>query len=82
MRINFNELFTVYTLIISIQTNLNVLPGPFSLPFIGSAISLGLAHPKPHLSLVKLAEKYGDVMRVKLGSYDYGKINLHVKQSY
>jgi len=41
-------------------------------PLIGSVPFMAMAHSQPHLALVKLAEKYGDLMRVKLGSHEYG----------
>ncbi|XP_071498195.1 steroid 17-alpha-hydroxylase/17,20 lyase-like [Diadema antillarum] len=41
-------------------------PGPTSIPLIGNALSI---NPKsPHLSLIKLAETYGDIFSIKLGS--------------
>ncbi|XP_078398804.1 cytochrome P450 1B1 [Cetorhinus maximus] len=40
-------------------------PGPFPWPLIGNAAQIG---PAPHLSFSRMAEKYGSVFRLKLGS--------------
>ncbi|XP_019503391.1 PREDICTED: cytochrome P450 1B1 [Hipposideros armiger] len=40
-------------------------PGPFAWPLIGNAASLGSA---PHLSFARLAQRYGDVFQIRLGS--------------
>ncbi|XP_060705080.1 cytochrome P450 1B1 [Hemiscyllium ocellatum] len=40
-------------------------PGPFPWPLIGNAAQLGRA---PHLTFCRLAERYGSVFRLKLGS--------------
>jgi len=34
---------------------------------IGSVSFMVMAHSQPHLALVKLTDKYGGIMRVKLG---------------
>ncbi len=41
------------------------IPGPWSLPVVGSLHAVGM---KPHLSLSRLRKRYGDVFRVKIGS--------------
>ncbi|XP_037384107.1 cytochrome P450 1B1 [Talpa occidentalis] len=40
-------------------------PGPFSWPLIGNAAQMGKA---PHLSFARLAQRYGDVFQIRLGS--------------
>ena len=46
----------------------NYLPGPWNLPVIGY---LHKIDPKaPHLSFLKLAQKYGPIYRLKLGSFN------------
>lgn len=40
------------------------VPGPFPWPVIGNASQLGKA---PHLSLTRMAQKYGNVFQIKLG---------------
>jgi len=52
-----------------------VIEGPPVLPLVGSVPFMAMAHSKPHLGLVKLAEKYGDLMRVKLGRHEYGNLS-------
>lgn len=43
------------------------------LPVLGSAIQLQLANPDyPHLSMAKLAERYGDVMSFGFGTHIAG----------
>ena len=41
-------------------------PGPPSIPFIGNALSIDCN--APHLSMLELAKKYGDIFSIKLGS--------------
>lgn len=41
------------------------LPGPFSWPLIGNAAQLGHA---PHLFFARMAQRYGDVFQIRLGS--------------
>lgn len=43
----------------------SVLPGPFAWPLIGNAAAMG---PAPHLSFARLAQRYGDVFQIRLGS--------------
>lgn len=40
-------------------------PGPFQWPLIGNAATVGRA---PHLSFARLAQRYGDVFQIRLGS--------------
>ncbi|KAG8504781.1 Cytochrome P450 1B1 [Galemys pyrenaicus] len=40
-------------------------PGPFSWPLIGNAAEVGKV---PHLSFARLAQRYGDVFQIRLGS--------------
>ncbi|KAK1438676.1 hypothetical protein QVD17_04486 [Tagetes erecta] len=40
-------------------------PGPLGFPIIGNLLELG---PKPHESLAKLAQRYGPLMTIRLGS--------------
>ncbi|KAM9187415.1 cytochrome P450 1B1 [Dugong dugon] len=40
-------------------------PGPFAWPLIGNAAAVG---PAPHLSFARLAQRYGDVFQIRLGS--------------
>ena len=47
--------------------------GPLPLPFIGNIIDIFLADRQyPFKALSKLAQKYGDVLSVRLGSVDMG----------
>ena len=41
------------------------LPGPRGLPFLGNILDLGEA---PHVNLAQLAQKYGDVYQIRIGS--------------
>ena len=41
-------------------------PGPSSIPFIGNALSIDCN--APHLSMLELAKKYGNIFSIKLGS--------------
>ncbi|XP_063915660.1 cytochrome P450 306a1-like [Zophobas morio] len=45
--------------------NRNHLPGPWNLPIIGYLHKLDPV--SPHLTLTKLAQKYGPIFRIKLG---------------
>lgn len=60
-------LLVVYHLWLLMQKWLNTggLPGPFPWPIIGNAPQLGNA---PHLSFSRMAQKYGNVFQIKLGS--------------
>ncbi|KAL8196940.1 UNVERIFIED_CONTAM: Cytochrome P450 1A5 [Gekko kuhli] len=40
-------------------------PGPVGYPLIGSVLEIG---KNPHLSLTQMSKKYGDVMKVRIGS--------------
>nr|XP_033776368.1 cytochrome P450 1A5 [Geotrypetes seraphini]XP_033776369.1 cytochrome P450 1A5 [Geotrypetes seraphini] len=40
-------------------------PGPWSFPVIGNILELG---KKPHLSLTKMSQTYGDVMQIQIGT--------------
>ncbi|KAI3967194.1 hypothetical protein MKX01_042779 [Papaver californicum] len=50
---------------ISKSSHTNLPPGPVSLPIVGNLFQLG---KKPHRSLARLAEVYGPLMSLKLGS--------------
>ncbi|XP_071957151.1 steroid 17-alpha-hydroxylase/17,20 lyase-like isoform X1 [Antedon mediterranea] len=41
-------------------------PGPSSFPIIGNALSISMKNP--HLSMIELAKRYGDIFSFKLGS--------------
>ncbi|XP_074644414.1 cytochrome P450 1A1-like [Tubulanus polymorphus] len=41
-------------------------PGPWGLPIIGHVLALG---ENPHLTFMKMRAKYGDVFRIRLGSF-------------
>lgn len=69
------EYFTYYALLCAIVVLVifNIIhskkkklpPGPFNLPFVGYLPFLG---QKPHVTFKKLAEKYGPVFRLRLGT--------------
>lgn len=44
-------------------------PGPTPLPLVGNLLSV--SRSSPHRSLARLAERYGQLMRVRLGAVDY-----------
>ncbi|XP_054858581.1 cytochrome P450 1A5-like [Eublepharis macularius] len=48
-----------------IPQGLKQLPGPVGYPLIGSMLEIG---KNPHLSLTEMSKKYGDVMKVHIGS--------------
>ncbi|XP_059373073.1 cytochrome P450 1B1-like [Carassius carassius] len=48
------------------------LPGPFPWPVIGNAAQLGTS---PHFYFSRMAQKYGDVFQIKLGSRDVVVLN-------
>ncbi|KAK7140596.1 hypothetical protein R3I94_013016 [Phoxinus phoxinus] len=48
------------------------LPGPFPWPVIGNAAQLGTC---PHFFFTRMAQKYGDVFQIKLGSRDVVVLN-------
>ncbi|XP_072283610.1 cytochrome P450 1B1 [Pyxicephalus adspersus] len=47
-------------------------PGPFPWPFVGNAMQLGQL---PHLTFCKMAQKYGNVFKIRLGSLDIVVLN-------
>ncbi|XP_061451618.1 cytochrome P450 1A5-like isoform X2 [Rhineura floridana] len=59
----------VFTIIRSFQQQipqgLKRLPGPMAYPLIGNILELG---KKPHLSLTRMSQKYGDVMKIHIGA--------------
>uniref|UniRef100_A0A3B5LV85 Uncharacterized protein n=1 Tax=Xiphophorus couchianus TaxID=32473 RepID=A0A3B5LV85_9TELE len=48
------------------------LPGPFAWPVVGNAMQLG---QMPHITLAKLAKKYGNVYQIRLGCSDVVVLN-------
>ncbi|XP_060115859.1 cytochrome P450 1A5-like [Heteronotia binoei] len=48
-----------------IPRGLRELPGPAGYPLIGSVLEMG---KNPHLSLTRMSEKYGDVMKIRIGT--------------
>ncbi|XP_062862948.1 cytochrome P450 1B1 [Trichomycterus rosablanca] len=48
------------------------LPGPFAWPLVGNAMQLG---QMPHITLSKLAKKYGNVYQIRLGCNDIVVLN-------
>lgn len=59
----FLLIFVHYSLRLYAKTKLP--PGPKGLPFLGNLLQIG---PKPHRSLAKLAEQYGPLFTIQLGS--------------
>ncbi|XP_033016516.1 cytochrome P450 1A5-like [Lacerta agilis] len=47
-----------------VPQGLKSLPGPWGYPFIGNMLDLG---QNPHLSLTQMSQKYGDVMKIRIG---------------
>ncbi|XP_060135000.1 cytochrome P450 1A5-like isoform X2 [Zootoca vivipara] len=47
-----------------VPRGLKSLPGPWGYPFIGNMLDLG---QNPHLSLTQMSQKYGDVMKIRIG---------------
>ncbi|XP_071812016.1 steroid 17-alpha-hydroxylase/17,20 lyase-like isoform X3 [Apostichopus japonicus] len=43
-----------------------VPPGPTSIPFIGNVLSID--YKSPHLTMIELAKRYGDIFSLKVGS--------------
>lgn len=50
------------------------LPGPFAWPLVGNAMQLG---QMPHITFSKLAKKYGNVYKIRLGCNDIVVLNGH-----
>ncbi|XP_055012371.1 LOW QUALITY PROTEIN: cytochrome P450 1B1-like [Boleophthalmus pectinirostris] len=48
------------------------LPGPFAWPVVGNAMQLG---KMPHITLTRLAKKYGNVYQIRLGCSDIVVLN-------
>ncbi|KAG9480895.1 hypothetical protein GDO78_010261 [Eleutherodactylus coqui] len=48
------------------------LPGPFPWPLVGNAMQLG---QMPHLTFCKMAQIYGNVFKIKLGTHDIIVLN-------
>ncbi|XP_077477747.1 cytochrome P450 1C1 [Stigmatopora argus] len=48
------------------------LPGPFAWPVVGNAMQMG---QMPHITLAKLAKKYGNVYQIRLGRSDIVVLN-------
>ncbi|KAM3920539.1 cytochrome P450 1B1-like [Leptodactylus fuscus] len=48
------------------------LPGPFPWPLVGNAMQLG---QMPHLTFCKMAQLYGNIFKIKLGSRDIVVLN-------
>ncbi|XP_071490918.1 cytochrome P450 1A1-like [Diadema antillarum] len=42
------------------------LPGPWGIPVLGNMLSIG--QKAPHISLMKMAEKFGNIFQIRLGS--------------
>ncbi|XP_021950528.2 methyl farnesoate epoxidase [Folsomia candida] len=58
-------------LLLKPKVNKSLPPGPPKWPLIGNIVEMALADSKyPHLAMVKLAAKYGDLMSVKVGVHD------------
>ncbi|XP_071695561.1 geraniol 8-hydroxylase-like [Rutidosis leptorrhynchoides] len=57
--------FLFFIRILDLYCKRRMPPGPTGLPIIGNLLDVG---PKPHESLAKLAEKYGPLMTIRLGS--------------
>lgn len=47
-------------------------PGPFPWPFVGNAMQLGQI---PHLTFCKMAQRYGNIFKIRLGSHDIVVLN-------
>jgi hypothetical protein len=57
------------------KRSLKLPPGPNGFPILGYLPFMG---DRPHFTLAKLAQKYGPVMYIQMGSFDGGLLNLLV----
>nr|AAR87722.1 cytochrome P4501B2 [Cyprinus carpio] len=66
------SLLVCLTLMLWLLSGRRQLPGPFSWPVIGNAAQLGTS---PHFYFSRMAQKYGDVFQIKLGSRNVVVLN-------
>ncbi|CAG7819352.1 unnamed protein product, partial [Allacma fusca] len=51
-------------------------PGPYQWPLVGNLFQVARADPKyPHNAFMKLAEKYGEIMFLRMGTVNTAVIN-------
>ena len=67
--------FVAVYVLSTIWENRNLPPGPFPLPLLGNLLSIG--QKQPYRDLANMAEKYGKLFRIKIGSRKVIVINSY-----